>query len=230
MTGTLFGMRRWLPLQGLAGGRPGSVAEMVVHRADGSTEVFPVHTSGVQIRADDRYEIRLPCAGGFGDPLDRAPSAVADDVVAGRFTHDEARAAYGVVCDGSGVVDADATEAERADRRAARLAAATPAPTPLAADAMPRADADALPLYPGVVQRGRVAVAEASGAPLAIAPDHWTDGCPVLREDLWSDGGPPVTIRTYLDPVSGRALHVEAVVADAPRAFAVTPTRWTHPS
>ena len=36
MQGTLFGMRRWLPLQGMAGGRPGACAEFVVHRADGT--------------------------------------------------------------------------------------------------------------------------------------------------------------------------------------------------
>ncbi|MBM3660183.1 MAG: hypothetical protein FJW95_11890 [Actinobacteria bacterium] len=83
-----------------------------------------------------------------------------------------------------------------------------------------------LPLYPGVVQRGRHAVAEASGAVLAAAPDHWTDGCPVLTEDLWGDDGPRVTLRTYLDPVSGRALHVEAVAGDAPRSFSVEPARW----
>lgn len=226
MRGTLFGMRRWLPLQGLAGGRPGSTAEMVVTRADGTTEMFPVHTTGVRITDGDRYEIRLPCAGGFGDPLDRDAALVAADVRAGRFGPDDACAAYGVVCDGGGGVDAAATTAERARRRSARLAAATPAPTPVVGDG-PDLDSPTLPLYPGVVQRGRYAVAEASGALLAVAPDHWTEGCPVLVEDLWGDDGPPVTVRTYLDPGSGRALHVEAVVADAPRSFAVEPARWS---
>jgi N-methylhydantoinase B len=32
--GTMFGMRRWLPLQGLAGGRPGACNEFLSHRAD----------------------------------------------------------------------------------------------------------------------------------------------------------------------------------------------------
>ena len=45
-------------------------------------------------------------------------------------------------------------------------------------------------MFPGVVQHGAVAVAEASGAPLAVAPDHWTDGCPVLIERLWEDEPP----------------------------------------
>jgi N-methylhydantoinase B len=226
MHGTLFGMRRWLPLQGLAGGAPGATAEMVVHRADGTTETFPVHTSGARLSAGDRYEIRLPCAGGFGDPLERDPAAVAADLGAGRFGPTEAHAAYGVVLDPGGGVDVDATVAERAARRRARLAAAAPPVRPYTGPA-PDPAAPPLPLYPGVVQCGPVAVAEASGTPLAVAPAHWTDGCPVLTEDRWGDAGPTVTVRTYLDPTTGAALHVEAVVGDAPRSFVVAPDRWS---
>ena len=227
MVGTLFGMRRWLPLQGLAGGRPGATAEMVVHRADGTTEVFPIHASGVRIADGDHYEIRLPSAGGFGDPLDRDPALVMADVLDERFDPDAARSEYGVVCDAAGVVDAVATEATRAARRRDRLAGAAPAAAPVTAAPAATGGEPPLPLYPGVVQRGMVAFAEVSGACLAVAPDHWTDGCPVLTEDLWGAAGPKVTIRTYLDPASGRALHVEAVVGDAPRSFAVLPDRWS---
>ena len=81
------------------------------------------------------------------------------------------------------------------------------------------------PLYLGVAQRGSLAISERSGAPLAVAPDHWTDGCPVLVETR-SDLGPAVHIRSYLDPVSGHALFVEAVPAGAPRSFEIAPTRW----
>ena len=84
-----------------------------------------------------------------------------------------------------------------------------------------------MPLYPGVVQRGNVAYAAESGTPLAVAPDHWTDGCPTVVERLWGDDGPGIEVRTYLDPGTGRALHVEATVADHPRTFAVNPARWT---
>ena len=77
----------------------------------------------------------------------------------------------------------------------------------------------------GVVQRGARAISDQSGAVLAVAPDHWTDGCPVLVETR-SDLGPEVHIRSYLDPVSGRALFVEAVPAGAPRSFESAPERW----
>ena len=82
-----------------------------------------------------------------------------------------------------------------------------------------------VPIYPGVVQRGSVAYAEASGAPLAVAPDHWTDGCPVLIERRWSEG-PPVVYRTYLDPGSGRSLFVEVALDGEPRSFEMSPQRW----
>jgi N-methylhydantoinase B len=65
-----------------------------------------------------------------------------------------------------------------------------------------------------------------SGAPLALSPDHWTDGCPVLEERR-RDAGPGVVLRSYLDPRDGRALHVEATLEGESRGFEVSPRRWT---
>jgi N-methylhydantoinase B len=94
-----------------------------------------------------------------------------------------------------------------------------------AASASPGDGAD-MPLYPGVVRRGAVAYAAESGAPLALAPAHWTDGCPVVEERR-SPGGPPVISRMYLDPRTGRSLYVEATLAGEARAFEISPLRWT---
>jgi N-methylhydantoinase B len=224
MHGTLFGMRRWLPLQGMAGGRPGACAEFVVHRADGTDEIFDVNRSGAHVEAGDWYQIRLPCGGGFGDPLDRVPHMVVTDVADGRYDANAARAVYGVCVTDDGGIDEAATEATRSEMRRARLAQAVPAAKPVAGNGShPGVE---LPLYPGVVQRGTAAYAARSGSLLAFAPDHWTDGCPVLVERLWGDDGPDVELRTYLDPVTGRALHVEAAVGDHPRTFEVNPDRW----
>ena len=82
------------------------------------------------------------------------------------------------------------------------------------------------PLYPGVEQRGNLAVSVRTGAVLAIAPDHFTDGCPVLEERHEFASGPAVTYRCYLDPQSGHALVVDVVPGDAPRAFTSMPHRW----
>jgi N-methylhydantoinase B len=224
MTGTMFGMRRYLPLPGLAGGAPGATNEFLVHRAVGSVEKVGGNESGIHVGADDWFEMRLPNGGGYGDPLDRDPAAVLADVEDGRYSAGDARAVYGVVVV-VGAVDPAATSATRDEWRARRLVAAEPAGR-LVLDAPAfRPDDEYAPLYPGVVQQGAVAFAEASGAPLAVAPDHWTDGCPVLVDHRGVDG-PDVVTRSYLDPRTGRALHTEVALHGTPRTFDTRPARW----
>jgi N-methylhydantoinase B len=226
MYGTMFGMRRWLPLAGAAGGAPGACNEFVVHHADGSSEQVEVNASGVLVGSDDWFEMRLANGGGFGDPLDRDPDAVASDVAAGRFEADDARRIYGVVLEESGAADLVGTSNERDRLRRRRLAEATPPPRPLGSVPEGAGAGPAMPILPGVVQRGSVAYAEESGTPLAVAPDHWSDGCPVLVERRWPDG-PPVVTRSYLDPGSGRALFVEVALDGVRRSFEISPRRWT---
>ena len=123
-----------------------------------------------------------------------------------------------------GGVDPVATAAARAAARRARLARAHPPAVPVDADL--DVVGPEFPLYPGVVQRGNVAVAEASGRALALAPDHWTDGCPVLVDRV-ADHGPEVLMRSYIDPASGDLLYAEVAPAGEGRAFDVSPDRWT---
>jgi N-methylhydantoinase B len=228
INGTMFGMRRWLPLQGIAGGSPGACNEFLVHRSDGTIDELDPNSAGTPMFAGDTFQMRLSSGGGFGDALDRDPEWVAVDVAAGRFSVEDANQIYGTVLGDDGAVDGEATAARRDDLRRERLARAKPALRPQAAQTAPPSEAPAFPLYPGVVQRGNLAYAEESGQLLAEAPAHWTDGCPVLEERRWPEGGPDVVFRTYLDPLSGRALHVEVALADAPRSFEVNPRRWTE--
>jgi N-methylhydantoinase B len=65
--------------------------------------------------------------GGFGDPLEREPDAVARDVVAGIYTRWGAERFFGVVLGPGGGVDREATDHRREAERRARLAAARPA-------------------------------------------------------------------------------------------------------
>jgi N-methylhydantoinase B len=221
--GTAFGMRRWLPLQGIAGGRPGACNEFLIHRADGSVEALDVSCSGALVGADDWYEIRVASGGGYGDPLDRDPAAVEADLVAGRFTPDEVGATFGVVAG-----EPEATMALREALRRDRLQQSVPPAKNLSAIAAP-INGDPLPMFPGVVQYGDKAIAAASGAVLARSPDHWTTGCACLIEHLWPKGqGPDVIYRSWLDPLTGRALHVEAVVDGDMDSFLVAPRRWTE--
>jgi hypothetical protein len=59
--------------------------------------------------------------GGYGDPLDRDPEAVARDVRVGYATHRAAERVYGVALDAQGGVDEAATAALRARIRAERV-------------------------------------------------------------------------------------------------------------
>jgi N-methylhydantoinase B len=77
------------------------------------------------------------------------------------------------------------------------------------------------------VQWGRYAVAEASGAVLAVAPDNWTDGCCVLEETRPRDGA-TVVVRQYLDPVSGRSLYVDVVPEGSVGVIESCPRSWAE--
>ncbi|NNF90584.1 MAG: methylhydantoinase [Boseongicola sp.] len=104
--------------QGALGGADGAPNEVEVQRG-GETHV-PEHLSKEQdipLGPGDRVRVRTPGGGGYGDPFERDPRAVAEDVALERYTVAEARALYGVVLtDGS--VDPAATEALRSGRRA----------------------------------------------------------------------------------------------------------------
>ena len=65
--------------------------------------------------AGERLLLELPGGGGYGDPQQREPSRVADDVRLGLVSPDVARHDYGVVVDRSGTVDETATKALRSN-------------------------------------------------------------------------------------------------------------------
>jgi N-methylhydantoinase B len=230
LRGEMLGLRETTALEGAAGGFPGATAEFWVTRADGSPERISTKASGVVLHEGDTFEFWTGSGGGVGDPLDRAPDHVAADVAPGWLTADQAEQVYGVLLDRDGRPEAAATRARRDAARADRLARAVPPNRPVAdgdvAELVDVPTDGGAPLYPGVVQRGRAAFAEASGTPLAIAPDHWTDGCAVL-EVARPGPGPAMVDRAYLDPRTGTSLYVEAVPMGAARGFEVSPTRWT---
>jgi N-methylhydantoinase B len=70
------------------------------------------------------FMMTCPGGGGYGDPLEREPGAVALDVAAGIVSRAAARSAYGVILDEAGSFDATATEAERAKLREQRFSRA----------------------------------------------------------------------------------------------------------
>ena len=79
------------------------------------------------MRRDDVFRHEVAGAGGFGDPLERDPAAVARDVRNEVVSREAARADYGVVIDDAGQVDPAASARLRDELRAARGWTALPA-------------------------------------------------------------------------------------------------------
>ncbi len=81
----------------------------------------PGKVSGFRLRRDDVVREESAGGGGYGDPLERDPDLVADDVRLGYFTAGQADGRYGVVLDAEGGVDGPATERRRRELRDARV-------------------------------------------------------------------------------------------------------------
>lgn len=224
ISGQMLGYRGRIPLPGIAGGRPGSVAAFELVGTDGSVRPITMAEPGLVVRKGESFVLRNASGGGWGDPLERDPEAVALDVEEGRLTSENANEAYGVVLV-EGQVDAESTAKARSALRIARLAAAEQAPMALQQPALPAEDlVAALPLCVGVVQYGSVAYASGSGAALALSPGNWTDGCPRTVELLEERG---IVIRTYLDPLTGASLYADVMPAGVNGSFETRPDRWT---
>ena len=111
------------PMPGIAGGRPGAPNRLVLRY--GSDDPYEVeHTANwVPIQAGQRIMFDYGGGGGWGDPLERDPQAVLDDVLDEYVSVEAARREYGVVLTGSLedltlAIDAAATERLRAEMRA----------------------------------------------------------------------------------------------------------------
>ncbi len=79
----------------LEGGQAGSLNRLEIIRRDGSTET---HLMCTRLRVEPGELIRLVTAtgGGFGNPRDRSPLAIADDLRNGFITPEQAHADYGL--------------------------------------------------------------------------------------------------------------------------------------
>jgi N-methylhydantoinase B len=121
------------PAQGIAGGSNGSPNKLIV-KAGGPNEYVCEHTATyVPIDAGERVVYHWAGGAGWGDPLERDPRDVCDDVLDEYISVDAARGDYGVVLSGSVEdyslsVDDVATEQLRSRMRGDREKAATGTP------------------------------------------------------------------------------------------------------
>ena len=115
-----FGRHKFPPW-GAAGGADGSANAIEIQRAG---QEQPERRSGkvarLRLARGDRARLITAVGGGYGDALERDPSAVARDVRDETLSIQRARRTYGVVFNEKGRVDDDATAKLRAHLREAR--------------------------------------------------------------------------------------------------------------
>ena len=229
LTGAMFGMRETVPIGGVAGGFPGAPTEFGIRAAERSPRDARRARRGRDARAgrDVRVLRRLRRRVGRSRSIATRRSSASTCASGGSLTRRPTRRT--AWCSTTPAPStAPRTELRRAEIRRARLARALPAAVAVGDHVGCRRT------RPTAIYRcttascsaGSVAVAIDSGAVLAVAPAHWTDGCPVLETERRSSVGAPWTQRTYLDPRSGRALHTEAVPPGSPRSFTTAPNHW----
>ena len=111
---------RWLTYPwGVLGGEPGLRSTKRLVRTDGSEEWLGAKAEGIKVKKGDLLYFNTWGGGGWGDPFERDPELVRQDVARRLVTVEGARR-YGVVIGDDGSVDADATAALREELRAGR--------------------------------------------------------------------------------------------------------------
>ncbi|MDQ1551753.1 MAG: N-methylhydantoinase [Actinomycetota bacterium] len=116
------GDRQYDPPRGVFGGWDGLVASTHKNPGTDREQYLEAKVTGVEFKAGEYIEFREPNGGGYGDPLDRGPALVREDVLDDFTTIELARDAYGVIFvdEKSLQVDEQATERRRTELRASR--------------------------------------------------------------------------------------------------------------
>lgn len=110
---------KYAPPWGLFGGKPGLPSITVVYRNDGREERWR-KISNLPLAADEVVSFQTGGGGGYGDPLERDPELVLQDVINGYISLKKAKEEYGVVIEEKEMkIDIEATEALRRKMRAA---------------------------------------------------------------------------------------------------------------
>lgn len=115
--------RSILSCWGVNGGAAGRPFRVTIDPEGPEERVLPGLADGVPVRAGQIIRVETTGGGGWGDPLERDPAAVAWDVLHDKVSSAAAEHDYGVVLDERGAVDEVATKELRD-----RLAAARGAP------------------------------------------------------------------------------------------------------
>ena len=110
---------RWFTMPwGVNGGEPGARARKILETVDGTQTIIGNKLENLAVAAGDQLHFITWGGGGWGDPLQRAPELVAQEVREGLVTVNGARSYGVVVVDGQ--ADLAATDTLRAEMRSAR--------------------------------------------------------------------------------------------------------------
>ncbi|QIN80100.1 hydantoinase B/oxoprolinase family protein [Rubrobacter marinus] len=97
---------------GIFGGEEGIAGDLLLNPGTDGEQHLPSKIPDRRMRAGETVRTVSPCGGGYGDPLQRDPARVLDDVLDGFVSEENARKQYGVVLSDGGV-DAAATASLR---------------------------------------------------------------------------------------------------------------------
>jgi N-methylhydantoinase B len=116
------------PMPGMAGGKDGTPNRLTVRSGTPEAQVIETYAEAVVHEAGETFEYAYGGGGGFGDPLEREPEKVLEDVLDEYVSIEGARRDYGVVLSGSPedftlAIDKKETDRQRAKLRAERTPA-----------------------------------------------------------------------------------------------------------
>lgn len=215
-------LREWF-----AAGRVPSTHEDIAS-LDGEGTELEVKALGRSLSERDIIEQIVFGGGGYGDPIERVPAAVAEDVALGQVRPEIAERIYGVVLDPQGAVDEARTAERREAIRQRRLETAV-MPTNLPSEVGPfevRVEiAEALAIA-DVDGEAMIVCTRGDGAILCRADENYKDHVATLETSLsevdpifpstTDDTDAEVVYRQYICPVTGTLLENELTLRDAP--------------
>lgn len=120
-----FNEQTLFPSHGLFGGCDGGITQVVARPGTDEEEVLPARISFYgPLHSGDVVRGYAAGGAGYGDPLERDPERVRYEVLNELLSPDKARELYGVIIatdsNGDPIVDSEATEAYRSERRRAK--------------------------------------------------------------------------------------------------------------
>ena len=107
VTMTIHGDREKFTPFGISGGLNGGGSMLIINKGTKREFNAGMYATGVELKAGDRIYYSSAGGGGFGDPLEREPELVLNDVMDEWLTVEAARNFYGVVVE---VIDAEACQ------------------------------------------------------------------------------------------------------------------------